>query len=311
MSNHPSNQVVKWKHRHSRETPKEIVAMRLGVDHLSTIAGIEDLTFQIALFLVPKRRNPSSMNEWMSNLMFVSKSWYKAFSLVRAQMRHDYLTQQLSSDDQWLYHKILYIPGPPEGRLRIFRSHVNEACKEALHEYRFHRSQDENAGASHDRRDSRPDYYFKAHRESPKCLELVPPKVLSWTFGKTFSIENEIEYDQKPRLISEYCMIIDDVNGIEHPGSEKSKEGRLNLGFHEIISVREPARNTCLNPRPPLNGQGQDSSEFLRACNAKALDAPRWIKFAHAVGEDRCRMFINKNLLPMIGSRPTGNTWPG
>jgi hypothetical protein len=109
--------------------------------------------------------------------------------------------------------------------------------------------------------------------------------------------------------ITQYWATIDDVNGLEaSPGKGKSKEGRLDLGYHEITSVRE-SRNARLNPRPSLDGQGQDSTEFLRNCNAKAFDNPRWIRFAHLVGEDRCRMFVHKSLLPMIGRRPSGNTW--
>jgi len=120
---------------------------------------------------------------------------------------------------------------------------------------------------------------------------------------------NEIQYDQKPRLISQYFAIIDDVNGIEPPrGEDISKEGRLDLGYHEIVSVRD-SENASLDPRPPLNHLGQNTTEFLKAYNAKAVDAPRWVRFAHIVGEDVCRMFIHKTLLPMIGPRPTGNSF--
>lgn len=95
---------------------------------------------------------------------------------------------------------------------------------------------------------------------------------------------------------------------VHSTGGNISKEGRLDLGYHEIVSVRD-SRNANLNPRPPLNRQGEDTTSMLQACNAKAFDAPRWVRFAHVIGEDRCTMFIHKSLLPMIGSRPTGNTW--
>ncbi|KAL3767857.1 hypothetical protein ACHAWO_013676 [Cyclotella atomus] len=286
-------------------------------DRLSEVLGVEDLAFQIASYLVPER-NPSTLQEMMNNLIVVSRHWRKVFSLVRAQSRWDYSTHQLSMDAQWLYHKIVYIPGdcnvnsrplpiPREGCLRIFRSHINEACKEAMNDYRSNRQNDEYENIQ--RIDSRPDNYYKAYQERPICIELVPPISLSWTGGCQFNIVNGISYDNKPRLISQYWATIEDVNGLKtSPGKEKSKEGRLDLGFHEISSVRE-SRNATLNPRPPLDGNGEDSTEFLRKCNAKAFDNPRWIRLAHLVGEDRCRMFVHKSLLPMIGPRPTGNTW--
>ena len=145
-----SCQLTKWKRRLSKDSRKdlfsEIVVRNLDLnDHdndcTSAILSIEDLAFHIATYLVPKR-NPSSLQEMLSNPMFVSRRWYRSFSLVRAQMRYDYLIKQLSvhNESQWLYHKIVYLPStdagcrsvPPEGCLRIFRSSVNETCKEAL-----------------------------------------------------------------------------------------------------------------------------------------------------------------------------------
>jgi hypothetical protein len=80
-------------------------------DCLSEVLGVEDLVFHITTYLVPER-NPSTLQELMNNLIFVSRHWRKVFSLVRAQLRWDYFTNQLSMcDPQWLYHKIVYIPG--------------------------------------------------------------------------------------------------------------------------------------------------------------------------------------------------------
>lgn len=313
-----SSNVNKWKRRLSKERKEFSVEVDLSreedgaTNHFTEVLIIEDLAFLIATYLVPKR-NPCSMQEMMSNLMFVSRNWYKSFSLVRAQMRYDFLVAQVlvDNDSQGIIHKIQYIPQgtgfrsvPPEGCLRIFRSNVNETCKEAMYEYRTNRNNDESIDQ---RIDSRPDYYYKAHRETATCLELVPPKALP--FQEQFNLVNEVEYDQKPRLISQYWATVGDVNGIVHsPGCQKSQEGRLDLGYHEIISVRE-SRNATLKSRPPLNSPGPDSTEFLKTCNAKAFDAPRWVRFAHVVGEDRCRLFLQSGLLPMVGSRPTGNTW--
>jgi hypothetical protein len=153
-------------------------------DCISEVLGVEDLAFHITTYLVPER-NPSTLQELVNNLIFISRHWSKVFSLVRAQLRWDYFTNQLSMcDPQWLYHKIVYIPGdcsvnsrplpiPREGCLRIFRSHINEASKEAMNDYRSNRQNDEYGNIQ--RIDSRPDYYHKAYQERPICIELVPP----------------------------------------------------------------------------------------------------------------------------------------
>ena len=311
-------QVTNWKRRLSKEYRKGCTDSTSEVidgsfNCLTEVLAVEDLAFHIASYLIPKR-NPSSLQEMMNNLIFVSRHWNRCFSLVKAQLRYDYLIKSIDSHSQWLYHKIVYVPGPSrdprplpaEGCLKIFCSNIKGACKEAMYEYRSNRRNDEHIDQ---RIDSRPDYYYKAHQENPSCLELVLPRALSWTNGSQFNLVNEIQYDQKPRLISQYFAIIDDVNGIEPPrGEDISKEGRLDLGYHEIVSVRD-SENASLDPRPPLNHLGQNTTEFLKAYNAKAVDAPRWVRFAHIVGEDVCRMFIHKTLLPMIGPRPTGNSF--
>ena len=100
---------------------------------------------------------------------------------------------------------------------------------------------------------------------------------------------------------------IDDVNGMKtSPGREQSTEGIIDLGYHEIVYVRN-WQTARLNPRPPLNSKGEESTESLKTYKATEI-MPRWIKFAHVVGEDKCRMFVHKSLLPMIGPRPTGQS---
>ena len=307
----------KWKRRlikRENHTSDDFMAAAPD-DDISKVLAIEDLSFMIVSYLGSDQQLDSTA-EVLGSLVRVSRTWNRVFSLVRAQLRWDCITNHLPMEDgQWLFHKVIYIsspsdsaPGcrsiPPEGLLRIFRSCVNDACNQAMRDYHSDRSNDEHG--DDERIDSRPDYYYRAHQETPTCLEVVPPKALPWT--DNLNIVNEIEHDQKPRLISQYRGTIDDVNGIENKLNEmKSKEGAIDLGYHEILSIRN-CKNAMLNPRPPLNGKGQDSSDYINACNAKAF-MPRWVKFAHVVGQDKCRMFVHKSLLPMIGARPTGQNF--
>jgi len=250
------------------------------------------------------------------------KLWNNAFGLVRAQLRWDFLREQLNQDEDngWLYHKLVYIPKgsavpdgggndkhiPHEGMIRIFRSHVNDACFQSLKDFQSNRQNDPHG--EHNRADSRPDYYYRTYKETAQCIELIPPKALTWTYDSAIIIENDIEYDEKPRLVNEFTAYLDDVNGAS--GSlvqEKSKEGRWNLGYHEIVNVRDSTFSR-IHPRPPRKGHGTDTTNFLKILKAKpSMLGPRRVKLAHlSCGEDRCRTFIKKHLLPIIGPRPSG-----
>mmetsp|Transcript_39845 Transcript_39845/g.95877 ORF Transcript_39845/g.95877 Transcript_39845/m.95877 type:complete len:310 (-) Transcript_39845:18-947(-) len=268
----------------------------------------EDLAFHISSYLL----------HLCNNLCFVSKQWNEAFSLVRAQKRWDYLTHHIGQDEdkEWLYHKLSYFPGatlssslprtvPREGCLNLFRSRCSDACDEATKQYKSNIQNDQGSGIN--RSDSRPDYYYRAHRESPECIEFVLPRPLLW--NNPIHYINEIKFDDRPRLVNKFIGCIGDINGATSPlAEEKSKEGLWNLGYHEIKSVRDMTTSN-LSSRPPFNCHGEDTTNFLRACRAKPSDDPRWLKFCHLVGEDRCRLFLKKHLLPMIGPRPTGNVW--
>lgn len=146
------------------------------------------------------------------------------------------------------------------------------------------------------------------YSETPECIELILPRPLP--YNDAIHFVNEIEYDERPRLVNKFVACIGDINGLQNPMTkEKSKEGQWNLGYHEIVSVRDMTTTKC-DPRPPLNGHGEYTTSFLRATNAKPSDDPRWVKFCHLVGrEDRCRAFLKKCLLPMMGPRPTGHSW--
>lgn len=281
---------------------------------IDSVFGLEDLAFLIALYISPNR------NSSLASLCVVSSSWNKAFSLVRAQFRYDDLQRQLSKGESvgWMYHKLIYIPAseasdtsdtqrfiPPEGCLRIFLSNIKKTCDAALTEYRTNQRRDENS--SHTRRDSRPDYFFRTYRESPECIEFVPPFPLHWK--QEIKLVNEVEWDDKPRLICKFLTIIDDVNGIRNPlTNEISKEGRMNLGYHECVSLKDGQYALC-SSRPPLNETGEDTSAYLSSYKTTQSDTMRWIKFAHVIGEDRCQTFVKKHLIPMMGFRPTGNSW--
>lgn len=164
-----------------------------GID---SVVGNQDLAFLVSQFLCPDR---------LPNLRVVSKTFDKAFSLVIAQNRWDVLTQhiQQGDDNDWIYHKLSYVAGssadeqgrriPREGVLRIFRSHFKTTCDGALRRYRADVQNDENSDG---RLDSRADYFFVAHRETPECIEFVLPRPLAID---TVHIVNEIEYDDKPR----------------------------------------------------------------------------------------------------------------
>lgn len=213
---------------------------------------------------------------------------------MRAQLRWDNLTQCIAKADAngWLYHKILYIPRtsgrieglqiPPEGCLRIYRSHVNEACYEAM----------QDPAARNPTNNSENINYYRAYREAPSCIEMVLPRAIYWSGGNTIQFVNEIQWDERPRLISKFW----------------NRTTHQNLGFYEIISVRDSIYGK-LFPRSPLKERGEEVTSSLSACNAEPCDSPRWVKFAHVVGEDRCSLFLKKSLLPMMGPRPTGNTW--
>lgn len=274
---------------------------------LPAIVGNEDLVYLISSFLCSS--DPS---------LLVCSRWNRSFSLVRAQRRWDHLTEHIKADGNecvWLYHKLCYIPGstetnensrrvPREGYLRIFRSNCNRTCDDAMREYRTNLRNDP---VGNSRVDSRPDYYYRAKRELPDCIELVLPRPLPLAEAATFV--NKIEYDKKPRLVNKFIGCIGDINRAQHPMADNSsKEGLWNLGYHEIKSVRDMTVSKC-NPRPPLNGYGDDTTSFLQTCQARPADDPRWIKFGHLVGEDRCRLFLMKHLLPVMGPRPTGNAW--
>ena len=148
------------------------------------VVANEDLAFLIASYLCPITRNPSRLSV-CHKLCIVSKRWHHSFSLVRAQLRYDHLIQHTNEDDEnTLYHKISYIPGcttegnagqtiplgPREGCLQIQRSNSTKACVDACHEYRHFLERDEDSGRE-DRPDSRADYYYRAHHESPTTEE--------------------------------------------------------------------------------------------------------------------------------------------
>jgi len=294
---------------------------------IDKVIGNEDIAFHISSFLSCPNRNPASFTEF-SNECLVSKTWNEAFALVRAQIRWDFLRRQLSQDEEngWLYHRIAYIPKggqvppeedaetamiPHEGILRIYRSHVNDTCYQSLKDYRSSRQNDPSHEVLHNRADSRPDYFFKTYKETAKVLTLVPPKALKWTNDSSIVIENDIEYDDKPRLVNEYTACLDDVNGAA--GSlveEKSKEGRWNLGYHEVVNLRDSTFSR-IHPRPPRKGHGVDTTNFLKVLKAKPSSlGPRRVKLAHlSCGEDKCRIWIKKHLLPILGPRPSGKDW--
>lgn len=316
---------------------------------IDNIIGNEDIAFHISSFLCPQR-NPATLTEFYANECFVAKLWNNAFGLVRAQLRWDFLRTQLKNDEVngWLYHKLMYIPKgvsvprggggkdkliPHEGIIRIFRSHVNgkmafryipplyhstlttvfvikDTCFQSFKDYRSNRQNDQ-THREHNRADSRPDYYYRTYREISQCIELVPPKALTWTYDSAIIIDNDIEYDDKPRLINEFTACLDDVNGAS--GSlveEKSKEGRWNLGYHEVVSLRD-ATFSRVHPRPPRKGHGTDTTNFLKVLKAKpSMLGPRRVKLAHlACGDDKCRIWLKKHLLPIIGPRPSGKDW--
>lgn len=248
----------------------------------------------------------------------VSRSWSKAFTLVRAQKRWDYMIKQIKNSEghDWLFHKISYLTGgtrcedtgqiiPREGCLRIYRSNCVTACNEASKQFRANRAADDNQEI--DRTDSRPDYYYRAYRETPEShLDIMLPRPLY--YKSTVHFVNDIEYDEKPRLVNRFATsILGDCIGVRSQMAQgnTSCEGNWDLGYHEIVSVRDMAYSSC-QPRPPKGGIGEDTTSFLNACKAKECCHPRWIKFAHLVGEDQCRKFLKKHVLPAIGPRPNG-----
>ncbi len=236
----------------------------------------------------------------------MSRTWNKVFSLTRAQVRWDNLIEQISSDEAggWIYHKIVYRPEilditssrmlPVEGTLVIHRSNVETTCLEAM------------------KKNSSRDSSYCAHREMPMCIQLIPPRKLLWAGDHQLTFVNEITWDEKPRLVGEFWVrsgVRNDEkssNGVRDSGLVDDDGNQRNLGFHEIVSVKHGSY-ASVHPRPPFNKEGGCTTSFLAANKAKEPDTPRWVKFAHIIGEDRCRMFIRKHLLPMMGTRPTGN----
>ena len=76
--------------------------------------------------------------------------------------------------------------------------------------------------------DSRLDYYYRAHRESPECIEFYPTEAPS---DGPIHYVNEIEYDDKPRLVNKFTAHLGDIHGCHNPMiQEKSREGVWNLG---------------------------------------------------------------------------------
>ena len=215
-----------------------------------------------------------------------------------------------------MYHKLIYIPKgsavpdgggedkeiPHEGVIRIFRSHVNDTCFRSLKDFQSSRQNDPHG--EHIRADSRPDYFYKTYQETAEYIDLIPPRTLS-TYKSPIVIQNDIVYDEKPRLVNEFIAFLDDVNGCSGClVEEKSSEGRWNLGYHEK-QVSTNSTFSRIHPRPPHKGHGMDTTNFLSVLKAKpSIEGPRRVKFAHLRGEDECRKFIKKHLLPIIGSRP-------
>ena len=255
----------------------------------------------------------------------VSKLWHQSFSLVRAQVRYDHILKHISSSDkQTVYHKISYIPGcstedskgrqsislgPKEGLLQIHRSDCSIACESACREYKKNLLDDEDSGVEGDRLDSRADYYYQAYHEQAETVKFILPRPL--VYDSSINFVNEIDYDEKPRLINRFTCSLGDVNGAQNPlANGLSKEGKWDLGYHEVIRVQDMITSSC-SSRPPYGGYGEDTTAWLHACQARPSDHPRWIKFAHVMGEDHCRTFLKKHLLPMLGERPTGNTFWG
>ena len=150
----------------------------------------------------------------------MSKLWHHSFSLVRAQVRYDHILKHIQSsldkDDDSVYHKISYIPGcstedseghqsiplgPKEGLLQIHRSDCSRACESACREYKKQLLDDEDSGVEGvDRLDSRADYYYQAHHEQAETIDFILPRPL--VYDSTINFVNEIEYDEKPRLIN-------------------------------------------------------------------------------------------------------------
>lgn len=164
----------------------------------------------------------------------MSKKWNQSFRVIIAQRRWDHLTQSIANDEieEWLYHRLSYIPPgvkedeagsiPREGCIRIFRSHCKKVCDDAMTEYRNNRQKDRYSGF--DRADSRADYFYQAHRETPECVTLALPQPLPWT--SAIHCVNEIMSDERPRLVNKFTGCIGDINGLQSSMAEgKSREG--------------------------------------------------------------------------------------
>mmetsp|Transcript_14445 Transcript_14445/g.29452 ORF Transcript_14445/g.29452 Transcript_14445/m.29452 type:complete len:260 (-) Transcript_14445:286-1065(-) len=250
------------------------------------------------------KNNPSELHR----LCLVSRTWNEVFSLTRAQNRWDNLIDEISIDNAegWMYHKVIYRPAiltntssrrlPVEGTLVVHRSNVETACLEAM------------------QKNSSGDSSYCAYREMPMCIELVLPKKLFWTGDLQLNFVNEITWDEIPRLVGEFCVRSDVKN--DEKSSSQARDNKVvddgcnktSLGFHEIVSVKNRTFAN-IHPRPALRKHGECTTSYLAANKVDESATPRWVKFAHIVGEDRCRMFIRKHLLPMMGTRPTGNNW--
>ena len=122
-----------------------------------------------------------------------------------------------------------------------------------------------------------------------------------------------IQWPKKNRWKVSFIRHSLDGFSLVHQGASQTETfvseilGHWNLGYHEIRRVSDMTTSRCI-PRPPLNAHGESTTSFLRACGARPAEDPRWIKFCHLIGDDRCRRFLKEHLLPMIGPRPTGNT---
>lgn len=213
--------------------------MRPSGSIIDRVIGSEDLAFLVASYVCPGRA-PSRPFDLCHALCRVSRSWRAAFSLVRAQLRWDDVMALDDEEEDWLYHRLCYVPGaaadetgralPPAGCLQVFRSHCANACKDAADIYRNDLQNDQYRGS--DRADSRPDYYYRAHRETPERCDFVLPRPLP--YKRTITFENEIEFDKRPRLVNKmFTTLLGDCIGVRnahHPGTGRSAEGHWDLG---------------------------------------------------------------------------------
>merc|ERR1711971_670414 len=185
---------------------------------------------------------------------------------------------------------------PRRGVLRVYRSSVLDACDRARRE-----ENRENCGQEGNRASGRPEDL--SHRETPALVEFVLPRPL----GDDLQVVNDIEWDDKPRLVNKYETSMRDIAGMigrTSVAGRSAEAGRWDLGYHELRSVAFMSLAN-LSSRPPKDGHNDDSIRFLKAVRAIPSEDPRWMKFAHLRGEDRCKSFLGKTLLTLVGPRPT------